>query len=209
MKAPHSLTALGFLVASLPLAVLGTPLGPVAQPKPVVKRALQLALNTNFPDPSIEQVRAYQKLSFPVFFSLLTGAPQDWDGTYYAFATNGNGYNVQVAKASSPDGPWTWLDQEALPNPGAWTGGVNTWAPDVKRMPPSSSHKYVMTYSGQMATASSRHCVGVATASNILGPYTSQSTPIICPDVATKGGAIDSAFYYDANNNKRYIVYKE
>lgn len=70
MKAPRSLTALGFLVASLPLAVLGTPLGPVAQPKPVVKRALQLALNTNFPDPSIEQVFTHLSSSPFLFFSL-------------------------------------------------------------------------------------------------------------------------------------------
>lgn len=55
MKASLSLAVLGCL-ASLPLAVLGSPFGPV--PKPVVKRTQQLALNTNFPDPSIEQVRA-------------------------------------------------------------------------------------------------------------------------------------------------------
>lgn len=79
----------------------------------------------------------------------------------------------------------------------------------MKRMPPSSSHKYIMTYSGQLATASTHHCVGIATASNIAGPYTPQSSPVICPDVASTGGAIDSALYYDANNNKRYIVYKE
>lgn len=66
-----------------------------------------------------------------------------------------------------------------------------------------------MTYSGQLATASTHHCIGVATATNIAGPYTPQSTPVICPDVATTGGAIDSALYYDADSNKRYIVYKE
>lgn len=75
MKAPRSLAALGLLLASLPLAVLGTPLGPVVPPKPIEKRALQLALNTNFPDPSIEQVLSSRSLplSFFVFFSTTRG----------------------------------------------------------------------------------------------------------------------------------------
>lgn len=53
---------------------------------------------------------------------------QDWDGTWYAFATSDkpNGaHNIQVARANSPKGPWTWLDHDALPNTGKWTTGVN------------------------------------------------------------------------------------
>ena len=61
-------------------------------------------LNTNFSDPAIFQ---------------------DSDNTWYAFATNGNGKNVQVVQVSSPCGPWTVLDNHLLPNPGAWSNGQN------------------------------------------------------------------------------------
>lgn len=141
-------------------------------------------------------------------FSRLT-KHQAWDGTWYAFATNGNGFNVQVGKASSPDGPWTWMDQDALPNSGSWTTGSDNWAPDVKRMPPASQSLYIMTYSGQLKTNTAHHCVGIATSHNIAGPYTPQSNPVICPDIASTGGAIDSSLYFDEPNNKRYLVYKE
>lgn len=53
MMARRGLAVLG-LLASLPMAVLGVPFGPVR--KAVMKRTQQLALDTNFPDPSVEQV---------------------------------------------------------------------------------------------------------------------------------------------------------
>lgn len=101
------------------------------------------------------------------------------------------------------------LSQDALPNSGAWTTGADNWAPDVKRMPPASQSLYIMTYSGALSSNSAHHCVGIATASNIAGPYTPHDSPVICPDVASTGGAIDSSSYYDETNGKRYTVYKE
>lgn len=130
-------------------------------------------------------------------------------GKWYAFATNGNGYNIQVAVADTPDGPWSVINHDALPNSGSWTTGANNWAPDVKRMPPEGDHKYIMTYSGALKGNEPFHCVGIATSSNIEGPYTPQGGPAICPDIASTGGAIDSSSFYDQVNNKRYIVYKE
>lgn len=76
-------------------------------------------------------------------------------------------------------------------------------------MPPASRNLYIMTYSGQLASNPAHHCVGIATASNPAGPYTPQGGPVICPDIASTGGAIDSALFYDERNNKRYLVYKE
>lgn len=75
------------------------------------KRAtgIQLAIDADFPDPSFVQ------------------AP---DGTWYAFGTDGNGKNIQVA--SSPDfDTWTLLDVDALPNISGWETANNHWAPDV------------------------------------------------------------------------------
>lgn len=65
-----------------------------------------------------------------------------------------------------------------------------------------------MTYSGELATNDAHHCIGIATASSIVGPYTPQDNAVICPDAATTGGAIDSYLYFDETNNKRYLVYK-
>ncbi|KAK7737753.1 hypothetical protein SLS53_006373 [Cytospora paraplurivora] len=66
-----------------------------------------------------------------------------------------------------------------------------------------------MTYSGALKNNPSHHCVGIATSNKIEGPYTPRSSPAICPDIPSTGGAIDSSSFYDAVHNKRYIVYKE
>lgn len=54
-------------------------------------------------------------------------------------------------------------------------------------------------------SSGSLHCVGVATASTIEGPYTGQSESLICP--LSEGGAIDAAGFQDSDG-ARYIVYK-
>lgn len=75
-------------------------------------------------------------------------------------------------------------------------------------MPPSYSGRYILTYSGEFAKNNTHHCIGIATSDKIIGPYTPQDSPTVCPDVATTGGAIDSSLYYDETHNKRYLVYK-
>lgn len=75
-------------------------------------------------------------------------------------------------------------------------------------MPPSNSGRYIMTYSGELASNSVHHCIGIATSNSIIGPYTPQDGPVICPDPNTTGGAIDSYLYYDETHNKRYLIYK-
>lgn len=68
-------------------------------------------LDTNFPDPSVIKT----------------------DAGYYAFATTGNGVNVQVAR-SEDFSSWDLLSgTDALPGPFPdWVAtSPNTWAPDV------------------------------------------------------------------------------
>ncbi|KAJ9143727.1 Glycosyl hydrolase family 43 protein [Pleurostoma richardsiae] len=139
-------------------------------------------LSQSFPDPSIMR---------------------DTDGTWYAFATAGNGKNAQTAKAPAPGGPWTYLDEDVLPDPGSWTDGKNTWAPDVRR---TTGGTYVMYYSGELANNTAHHCVGVATAKSIVGPYQPHDEPLVCHIDA--GGAIDPSGFVDAATGKRYVVYK-
>lgn len=71
-----------------------------------------LALNDNFPDPSLIQTS---------------------DGNYYAYGTTGNGVNAQVATSSDFT---TWTLQsgvDALPGPfPSWVASSpSIWAPDV------------------------------------------------------------------------------
>lgn len=67
---------------------------------------------TDFPDPSITFV----------------------DNTWYAFATGGNGKNIQMA-SSADFNTWNVIDGDALPDLSAATwvdqGGPATWAPDI------------------------------------------------------------------------------
>ena len=87
-------------------------LTPAIYASPLTKRAgPRLVINEDFADPSFVQ---------------------HTDGSWYAFATNGNGKRVQVAH--SPDfQSWTVLDVEALQTLSGWETDYNHWAPDVVR----------------------------------------------------------------------------
>jgi arabinan endo-1,5-alpha-L-arabinosidase len=140
---------------------------------------LPFVLDADFPDPDV----------------LRTG-----DG-YYAYATNGGGFNVQVA--TSPDlGEWTPVVGDALPLLPAWSLPGKTWAPDVSEPSPGAFVMYVT-----VATASPRlQCIGVATATAPEGPFTAVgSAPIVCP--ADEGGAIDPATFTD-DDGTRYLLWK-
>lgn len=96
---------LSYLCSFVLLALL-----PYALSSPISKRSVTgPVISANFPDPS---------------FILVSG-------TWYAFATNGNGVHVQVA--TSPDfNTWTVLSgYDALPNVGSWSNGGDVWAPDI------------------------------------------------------------------------------
>ena len=85
----------------------------VSQAQPdIIYGAVQPVLAEDFPDPSILEV----------------------SGTWFAFATSGNGRNIQVAASSSfTDHQWHLLaDADVLPDPGPWAvSDRNIWAPDV------------------------------------------------------------------------------
>ena len=56
------------------------------------------------------------------------------NGTWFAFATSGNGYNVQAAASPSfTNHEWRLLNEtNVLPDPGPWAmNDRNIWAPDV------------------------------------------------------------------------------
>lgn len=70
------------------------------------------SVGSNFPDPSIIQV----------------------DNTWYSFATNGSGVNIQFASTKNVQGSWTFkTGYDALPILPAWASTTipDVWAPDV------------------------------------------------------------------------------
>ncbi|VBB71406.1 Putative Glycoside Hydrolase Family 43 [Podospora comata] len=162
------------------------PLGVLSSPRTTLG-------NLDFPDPSVTFDPATSK--------------------WYAFATSGNTNNVQVAWSpsfpsfTSADARWTLLNKiDLLPTPGDWVNDTLPliWAPDVHFIPQTKT--YVMYYSGRLS-GSPYHCIGVAVSkTSILGPYTPHPHPFACPD--HDGGAIDSSGFFDAETNRRYVIYK-
>ncbi|OLN84917.1 putative arabinan endo-1,5-alpha-L-arabinosidase C [Colletotrichum chlorophyti] len=144
-------------------------------------KTMKTKLSTDFPDPALVQGD---------------------DGIWYSFATNANGKNIQVAKASQISGSWELLDNDALPDVG-WATGANTWAPDVRKLDNGS---FIMYYSGEVKEGGGRHCIGVGISDVITGPYKPTREPWVCP--FADGGAIDAAGYFDEPTRKRYVLYK-
>ncbi|SEF18798.1 family 43 glycosylhydrolase [Jiangella alba] len=121
--------------------------------------------------------------------------------TWYAYATN-NFAHVPVASAPTIDGPWT-VRGDAMPGgpSPSWATAGRTWAPDVHL---NGDGTLTMTYTA-WHTASGRQCIGVATATNALGPFTPAGSPLICP--LGQGGAIDANTFVAADGT-RYLLWK-
>lgn len=119
--------------------------------------------------------------------------------TTYAFATNANGRNVQVA--SSPDLKTFTALPDALPTLASWASpsyGL-TWAPEVIKV----GSGYLMYYTGR-DKASNKQCIGVAQASAAPGPYTdSRNAPLVCQ--ADQGGSIDPSPLQDPSGLYLYV----
>jgi arabinan endo-1,5-alpha-L-arabinosidase len=122
--------------------------------------------------------------------------------TYYAYATQGAGYHIQVARSSDLE-HWTVLDRDALPAVGAWARDDETWAPGVSAL--GGRRGYVMYYAAH-SRSPDLQCVGVAVAANPEGPFRPASKrPLVCP--ASEGGAIDPAPFQD-RDGRRYVIWK-
>jgi beta-xylosidase len=141
------------------------------------------------------------KANFPDAFVLAQGS------RFIAYSTN-DGPNVPVAASTDlvhwsfvadPAKPGKQLD--ALPTLGSWAKQGFTWAPEVLRL----GDKYLLYY-----TASDRRknaqCIGVAVASDALGPFVDSSPePLVCQTAL--GGSIDADAFRDADG-KLYLYFK-
>lgn len=127
-------------------------------------------------------------LDFPDPFVLKVG------DTYYAYATNGNGKQVQTA-TSKDLAHWT-RGRDALPRVAKkWAYNGATWAPEVMKI----GDRYVLYY-----TTSAR--IGRAVATAPLGPYVDDTAkPFI--EKLTLGGAIDASPFRD-DDGTLYLYWK-
>lgn len=120
--------------------------------------------------------------------------------TYYAYATNAVGRNIQVA--SSPDlVKWTLLS-DAMPSLAPWArlGGSLVWAPEVIKI----GDKFLLYYTAR-DKASNKQCVGVAVSDKPEGKYRdTNDAPMVCQ--AQEGGTIDAHPFRDGD--KLYLYYK-
>ena len=120
-------------------------------------------------------------------------------GTTYAFATNANGRNVQVA-SSSDLARFTALP-DAMPALAAWASPAFglTWAPEVVKVGTS----YLLYYTGR-DKASNKQCIGIATARAPAGPYVdSRTAPLVCQ--VAEGGSIDPSPWRDTTGFYLYV----
>lgn len=61
-------------------------------------------------------------------------------------------------------------------------------------------------YYSAIASASSKHCIGVAYSPVLVGPYQPSSEPLASH--SDLGGAIDPAGFFDSSSGRTYVVYK-
>jgi beta-xylosidase len=104
--------------------------------------------------------------------------------TYHAYATQGDGKNIQTL--TSPDLVHWRPGDDALPELGSWADTGNTWAPEVIAV----GRTYVMFYVAR-ASEQGVQCIGRATSPDPAGPFVDRSTkPLVCQ--AALGGSIDA-----------------
>lgn len=118
------------------------------------------------------------------------------DGTYYAFATNGNGHNIQTARSTDLV-HWDVL-ADALPRLPEWAvqdfGWA--WAPEVTTF---DGQTYLMYFTARFAMGQGgTQCIGLSSSEMPEGPYTPiGDSPFICQ--TGDGGSIDAASFVDAD----------
>lgn len=134
----------------------------------------------------------------------------DWDfpdpdvlrvgDTYYAYATNSGGVNIQVARSTDLV-HWEMLP-DALPRLPAWAvqDFGFAWAPEVTTF---DGEQYVMYH---VARYQGVQCIGVATSDTPEGPFEPQGDgPLICQ--TEQGGSIDAASFVD-DDGTPYLLWK-
>jgi arabinan endo-1,5-alpha-L-arabinosidase len=137
-------------------------------------------------------------------------------GQFYGMAT---GSNVPSALGDIASGPWT-SQGPALSAKPSWATSSGMWAPDLERI---GANEWVLYFAAPVdGLDSGQRCIGAATASSPLGPFTPVSGgPLVCPGLASTptaddtvpgrpistAGVIDPSGFKDSDGT-RYLLYK-
>ncbi|HYF45111.1 MAG TPA: family 43 glycosylhydrolase, partial [Acidimicrobiales bacterium] len=122
------------------------------------------------------------------------------DGTYYAYATDGDLGEVQVIESTDLV---TWSKAgtgEALGEAPDWAEDDDVWAPAVTRL---SATSYVL-YAAFERSDTGERCIGAATSSSPEGPFDAVDSFELCR--AAQGGVIDPSVF--VSGATRYLLWK-
>jgi arabinan endo-1,5-alpha-L-arabinosidase len=123
------------------------------------------------------------------------------DDEPWLFTTNNATGNVPVVTRRSEDTADGVVVGDALPVLPDWAEPGFTWAPAVTR----TNAGWVLAFTARHA-ASGRQCIGVATSSAVVGPYSPATEPLVCD--LDRGGSIDPSFVTD-DAGARWLLYKD
>jgi beta-xylosidase len=157
--------------AATPATAAAAPTSAPAAPTPAADTFQNPVLRADFPDPGLLRV----------------------GDTFYAYATNAVGKNVQVARSSDLV-TWETLP-DALPALPRWAqlGGSLVWAPEVMQV----GEQFVLYYTAR-DKASDRQCIGVAVSDKPEGRFKDgRDAPLVCQ--ADEGGSIDPSPFRDGD----------
>lgn len=175
---PGRILLLFLLAACAPAPTLE----PSPTPIPTLGTFSNPVLDQDFPDPDVLKV----------------------GDVYYAYATNGNEINIQVARSSDLV-HWDVLE-DALPELPDWAVQKFGWAWAPEVFSPSEG-RYVMYFTARFAIGfDGTQCIGLATSDDPDGPFVSaNSEPFICQ--TNQGGSIDPSTFVDSDG-QRYVLWK-
>lgn len=204
MRHPLALAAV-VLIGAAPALGCGTAADPslagssalsAAAPDPSAVSAVSDSSSSGVPNPVYD-------INFPDPQVVAVNGKNGEDG-WIAFATNGNGRNVQTATSTDLV---TWEQgDDALPVLPDWTTQGKVWAPEVIELEgPSGEPRWAMYYT-TMAPDPAIQCVGVAFADTAAGPYRDSSEgPLVCEE--KQGGSIDASPFRAADGSL-YLYWK-
>jgi beta-xylosidase len=121
--------------------------------------------------------------------------------TFYAYATNSGGVNVQIARSEDLVN-WQRLP-DAMPALPPWARKGFTWAPDVRAL--QNNTRFVLHFTAR-DRKSARQCIGVASSDRPEGPFVSTDTAPLIAQIG-EGGSIDPFTFLD-DDGQLYLLWK-
>jgi arabinan endo-1,5-alpha-L-arabinosidase len=153
--------------------------GPTATPTPGPDEFTNPVIDQDFPDPDTLQI----------------------GDTYYAYATNSAGKNIQGARSTDLVN-WDPLI-DVLPVLPQWAEPGYTWAPEVTTW--NDGETFVMYFTARYVE-SNQQCIGTAVSESPEGPFeATPGEPFICQ--LDMGGSIDAAAFEDEDGTQ-YVLWK-